>query len=69
MSTLQFYQEQAAQCRRDAAKATLGNVRERNERAAEAWDTMAGRLTRMVEQREINETAKARALTALDPGD
>ena len=64
MSTLQFYLEQAAQCRNDAARATLGNVKERSERAAQAWDSMAHRLTRTIEQRELNESAKAAALPA-----
>ena len=54
MSTLQFYAERAAQCRRDAANATLENVRRRNLDAAEAWDGMAERITRTIAHREAN---------------
>lgn len=61
MSTLDFYQKQAAQCRRDAEAATLHNVRNRNEQAAVAWENMAERLTRTLAHRDANEIAKARA--------
>jgi hypothetical protein len=43
MSMLQFYADQAAEQRVLAESATLDNVRERCERAARAWDTLATR--------------------------
>ena len=58
MTTLQFYIERAADCRRDADQSTLENVRLRNLNAAEAWDAMALRLRRAQEQREVNDAAK-----------
>ena len=58
MSTLEFYNERAAECRRDADSATLENVRQRNTTAADAWDAMAVRVRRAQEQREVNEAAK-----------
>jgi hypothetical protein len=60
MSTIKFYREQAAQCRLDADAATLQNVRERNQRAADVWDGMAARLSRTLVQREVNEASKLR---------
>lgn len=59
MSTLEFYAERAAQCRRDAEASTLTNVRQRNLDAAEAWDAMADRLVRTNAHREANEEARA----------
>lgn len=61
MSTIDFYRTQATQCRQDASKATLDNVRERSERAASAWDDMANRLSRTLAQRDLNTAAKAQA--------
>lgn len=58
MSTLEFYAERAAQCRRDADSATLVNVRQRNLEAAEAWDAMAERITRTLAHREANEASR-----------
>ena len=58
MTTLQFYNDRAADCRRDAEQSTLENVRRRNLSAAEAWDAMALRVRRAQEQREVNEAAK-----------
>ena len=54
MSTLQFYHERAAECRRDADKATLENVRRRHLDAAVAWDGMAERINRTNAHREAN---------------
>ena len=59
MSTLQFYNEQAAVCRQAADDATLENVRNRNLHAAEAWDAMALRVTRSKEHRDNREAAKS----------
>jgi hypothetical protein len=58
MTTLQFYTERAADCRRDADQSTLENVRLRNLTAADAWDAMALRVRRAQEQRDVNEAAK-----------
>jgi hypothetical protein len=46
MSTLEFYNERAADCRRDADLTRLVNVRERCLSAASAWDDMADRVRR-----------------------
>lgn len=58
MSTLQFYAERAAQCRRDADEASLENVKRRNLEAAEAWEAMANRLERTNAHRDANEAAR-----------
>ena len=59
MSTLQFYTERAAECRRDAEAATLENVRERNLSAALAWESMAERARRTQSYRTAHEAEKA----------
>ena len=59
MSTIQFYNDRAAQCRRDAETSTLDNVRRRNLDAADAWDAMAERLNRTNAHREANEAVRA----------
>ena len=46
MSTLEFYNERAAQCRAEAAGTDLVNVRDRCLSAAAAWDDMADRVRR-----------------------
>ena len=46
MSTLEFYNERAAQCRAEADLTSLANVRDRCLTAASAWDDMADRLRR-----------------------
>lgn len=46
MATIAFYNERAAECRRDAGAATLSNVRDRCLGAAAAWDNMADRVRR-----------------------
>ena len=46
MSTLEFYNERAADCRRDADLTRLVNVRDRCLSAAQAWDNMADRVRR-----------------------
>jgi len=58
MSTLQFYAERAAECRREADAATLENVRRRSLEAATAWEAMAARITRTNAHREANEVGK-----------
>ena len=59
MSTLQFYTERAAECRRDAEAATLANVRDRCLSAAEAWESMAERARRTQSYRTAHEAEKA----------
>lgn len=61
MSTLQFYTERAAECRRDADTATLANVRERCLSAAEAWEHMADRARRSESYRAAHEAEKSAA--------
>jgi hypothetical protein len=46
MSTLEFYNERAAQCRAEADGTKLANVRERCLSAASAWENMADRVRR-----------------------
>jgi hypothetical protein len=47
MSSLLFYQEQAAQQQAAAEAATLQNVRERCQRAADSWAALAERTERI----------------------
>lgn len=46
MPTLEFYNERAADCRRDAELTLLIKVRDRCLSAASAWDDMADRVRR-----------------------
>jgi hypothetical protein len=50
-----FYRQRALDERNAAAAATLDNVRERCERAAAAWETMAVRYDRIDKQRAERE--------------
>ena len=61
MSTLSFYLERAAECRRDADAASLDNVRNRSLSAAEAWEQMADRARRTQSYRTAHEAEKAAA--------
>jgi hypothetical protein len=61
MSTLQFYADRAAECRRDAETATLVNVRQRHLDAAVAWDGMAERITKTMAHREANQVRREAA--------
>ena len=65
MSTLEFYAERAAQCRRDADAANLPNVREQCVHAAEAWDSMANRARKLQGYR-ANLAAEKAAIAAAD---
>lgn len=65
MSTLLFYQEQAAQQTMAADAATLANVRDRCQRAADAWTNLAARSERANAARLARpETAAAAPVTA-----
>lgn len=58
MSTLQFYTERAADCRRQAEVTNLTNVRARCLSAACAWDDMADRVRRTQIYREEDALRK-----------
>lgn len=59
MPTLQFYNERAAECRREADATRLLNVRERCLSAAFAWDDMADRVRRNQDYRQEDAVRKA----------
>lgn len=59
-----FYRDRAEEARRAAEAAELDNVRERNLRAADAWQAMADRAARTDRQRAEAEARKAEALAA-----
>jgi len=61
MSTLQFYTERAAECRRQADSTNLENVRARCLSAASAWEDMADRVRRNQIYREEDAARKAAA--------
>jgi hypothetical protein len=61
MSTLQFYTERAADCRRQADATDLENVRARCLSAASAWESMADRMRRNQVYREEDAARKAGA--------
>ena len=65
MTTLEFYTERAADCRRQAQASTLANVRDRCLSAASAWDSMADRVRRTEAFRADNEARKASANQAI----
>ena len=44
MTTFEFYRTQAARQQADADAATLDNVRDRSQRAADAWGKLADQL-------------------------
>lgn len=51
MSTLLYYREQEARERRAAEQTKLENVRDRCQRSAEAWGSLAARLERADQMR------------------
>ena len=53
------YREYAAKSQADADAATLENVRERNQRAANAWTQMADRQERTEYARSVREGTSA----------
>ncbi len=57
----EFYLTRASEAERDAAAASLANVRERCLRAASAWQAMADRAARTDRQRAETEARKALA--------
>ena len=63
MSPLLFYREQAALQKQAADTATLDNVRERCQRAADAWAQLAARGERAEEARAQTAAEKLLART------
>lgn len=59
MSTFDFYNERAAQCRAEAEGSKLVNVRDRCLSAASAWDNMAERVRRTQTYRVEDAARKA----------
>jgi hypothetical protein len=59
MSTLEFYNDRAADCRAEADCSKLSNVRERCLSAASAWDNMADRVRRTQTYRVEDAARKA----------
>ena len=57
MSTLEFYNDRAAECRAEADGSKLVNVRNRCLTAATAWDNMADRVRR-TQAYQVEETAR-----------
>lgn len=64
-ATSDFYLKQAEKCESDAAATALGQVRERNLRAAAAWRTMADKLI-LAEQTREQRAAEQREKAAAD---
>jgi len=64
MSPSDFYRKQAAQQKAAADAATLENVRERCQRAHDAWAALAAKSERVAQQRaasqKISETSENR---------
>lgn len=58
---LNTYRANAEKAQADADAATLENVRERNQRAADAWGQMAERQERTDRARAVREGATAQA--------
>jgi hypothetical protein len=58
MSILEMYLERAAQCREEASKTTLANVRERALRSALAWEGMADQLRLTGVYQQANQAAR-----------
>jgi hypothetical protein len=59
MSTIEFYNQRAAECRAQADGSKLSNVRERCLSAASAWDSMADRVRRTETYRVEDAARKA----------
>jgi hypothetical protein len=65
MSLFEVYTERAAECRREAEKTLLPNVREQCLRSALAWEDMADRA-RLAEKYRAEEAKRKRELLADD---
>lgn len=60
-ATIDFYLAQAAKCSADADASSLAQVRERNLRAAAAWQAMADKLLHTEELRAEKDRLAAAA--------
>lgn len=60
-TTSEFYMARAAESARDAANATLDNVRDRCQRAEAAWLSMANRIARSEAMRDARAAEKVAA--------
>jgi hypothetical protein len=65
-TTSEFYMARADECAREAANATLANVRDRCQRSEAAWRSMADRLIRGEEMRETLAAEKAQRTVEVD---
>ena len=59
MSTLEFYSQRAEDCRAEAGRTSLVNVRDRCLSAASAWENMADRVRRTQTYRIDDAARKA----------
>lgn len=57
-TTREFYLARAEEASKEAAAATLDNVRDRARRSEAAWRSMAARMQRIEEQREVAEQVR-----------
>ena len=69
MSTLEFYNERAAQCRAEAEGTSLVNVRDRCLSAAVAWEGMADRIRQTQTYRVADAARTAEQLRAAESHD
>lgn len=60
-NTIDFYLSQVAACNAEAERSTLVNVRDRNLRAAAAWQEMADKMLATEQNRAVNESKRAEA--------
>lgn len=65
MTPYEIYSQRATECRREAAAATLINVRERCLNAAAAWQDMADRA----HQAEVYRASEAERKARQQPGE
>jgi hypothetical protein len=63
ITTREFYLTRADECAREAAAASLENVRERSLRSEAVWRDMADRVERTSQSRAVSEAAKLAAAT------
>jgi hypothetical protein len=59
MATLEMYIERAAECREEAASATLAQVRDRALRSAAAWESMAEQIRVTEVYQRANQAARS----------
>ena len=69
MSTMNFYRDQAAVQQAAADAATLGNVRDRCQQAANAWTGLAERLQRADALRSVPRAGEPMAAPLGEPSE